>query len=150
MCVRDEKEPLKKKLIYKHENYDDDDDEDDDDMLRDVVVGRWQFPWELSSACTAEWTLLILDTKVCAVQEVFCAKKFIQGTFRTLPRILCLCSPLFEVHTPRTISAAGHALMTWDDSSTTNTSPPPPRHLKRYIIPRIELSMIIAQKSFNL
>ena len=33
-----------------------------------------------------------------------------------------LCSPLFEVHTPRTISAVGHALMTWDDSSTTNTS----------------------------
>ena len=55
-----------------------------------------------------------------------------------------LCSPLFEVHTPRTISAAGHALMTWDDSSTTNTSPLSPRHLKRHIIPRIELSMIIA------
>ena len=70
------------------------------------------------------------------------AQKKIIGDFAH--RILCLCSPLFEVHTPRTISAAGHALMTWDDSSTTNISPPSPRHLKRYIIPRIELSMIIA------
>ena len=59
-------------------------------MLRDVVVGRWQFPWELSSACTAEWTLLILDTKVCAVQEVLLRKKtnFIGDSSH---RILCLC-----------------------------------------------------------
>ena len=116
-------------------------------MLRDVVVGRWQFPWELSLACTAEWTLLILDTKVCAVQEVLLRKKIYTGDFSHIAQDLVsvfLCSPLFEVHTPRTISAAGHALMTWDDSSTTNTSPLSPRHLKRHIIPRIELSMIIA------
>ena len=38
----------------------------------EILVGRWQFPWELSSA---EWTLLILNTKVCAAQEVLLHKK---------------------------------------------------------------------------
>ena len=65
-------------------------------------MGRWQFPWELSSACTAEWTLLILNTKVCAAHKILMRKKTKQISYRGLLaqdlESMCLCSPLFEVH----------------------------------------------------